>query len=92
MRLSYDLWGVEKIGPRAIFKPQAGLYAYNPKDNELMWDEAHPSIISTLHEFAHYRFGGSELTACRFSVWLFKEAFPESYAKLTWDGHMLKLC
>ena len=47
------------------------------------------SIITTLHELYHYLYGGSELEACRFSVWLFREAFPKAYARLVWDGHML---
>lgn len=47
------------------------------------------SIISFLHEYGHALYGNSELKACRFSVHLFKDAFPKSYAKLQWRGHML---
>lgn len=70
--------------------PDAGIYAYNFQDNEIMLDHNHASVVSTLHEFGHYLMGDSELEACRFSVWLFAEAFPGSYAKLHFDGHMLK--
>lgn len=48
-----------------------------------------PSIISCLHEIGHLLHGGSELDACRYSVHLFKEAFPRSYAQLMWRGHVL---
>lgn len=48
-----------------------------------------PSIISCLHEIGHVIHGDSELDACRYSVHLFKEVFPKSYAQLTWKGHML---
>lgn len=48
------------------------------------------SLITLLHELGHHFYGESELQACRFSVWLFREAFPKSYAKLEWDGHVLK--
>lgn len=48
-----------------------------------------PSILSALHELGHHLYGESELDACRFSVHLFKEEFPKSFAKLTWKGHQL---
>lgn len=48
------------------------------------------SLITLLHELGHHFYGESELLACRFSVWLFREAFPKSYAKLEWEGHTLK--
>ena len=47
------------------------------------------SIISTLHETAHYLFGPSELTACRWSIHLFKTCFPKQFEKLDWKGHLL---
>jgi len=47
------------------------------------------SIITGLHELGHHLFGSSELKACRFSVQLFKHAFPRSFAQMTWNGHML---
>lgn len=48
------------------------------------------SLLTLLHELGHHFYGESELQACRFSVWLFRAAFPRSYAKLEWDGHTLK--
>ena len=49
-----------------------------------------PSIITTLHEFAHLLHGnGDETAACAWSVKHFKEAFPAFYEKLEWNGHML---
>jgi hypothetical protein len=48
------------------------------------------SIVTALHEFAHHIFGPSELQACRWSIWLFKKTFPNSFQKLKWDGHMIK--
>jgi hypothetical protein len=77
-------------GDGAWIEADAGIYAYRPSDRTIMLDHNHPSIISALHELGHHLFGESELKACRFSVWLFKEAFPGSYAKLEWEGHMLK--
>lgn len=50
----------------------------------------HYSILSTLHELGHHLFGASELDACRFSVWLFRAAFPNAYDQLEWDGHTLR--
>lgn len=47
------------------------------------------SIISGLHELAHHLFGESELTACRYSVWLFKETFPITFTKMIFKGHLL---
>lgn len=47
------------------------------------------SIITALHEFRHH-LGYGEIDACRFSVQLFQQTFPRSYAKLVWEGHMLK--
>jgi len=48
------------------------------------------SVISALHELGHHLKGRSELEACRFSVHLFKQCFPNAYEKLVWNGHMLK--
>lgn len=64
-------------------------YACDIKRREIFVDISHPSIISTLHETAHYLFGESELGACRWSIWLFKECFPKSYNNLVFDGHLL---
>jgi hypothetical protein len=65
-------------------------YCYQPNSKTIVLDKNNPSIISTLHEYAHHILGPDELEACRWSVWLFKKCFPNEYAKLTWKGHMLK--
>lgn len=64
-------------------------YYYQPETQTIYLDCDNPSILSTLHEYAHHILGASELDACRFSVWLFKECFPEAFQKLKWKGHML---
>jgi hypothetical protein len=48
------------------------------------------SVVSYLHEFAHFRFGRSERTACRWSNNLFRRCFPRSWSRLTFDGHMVR--
>jgi hypothetical protein len=85
-RLLYDM-GEEDVDVDA----SAGSYAYDPWNCTILLDHNHPSLISALHEFGHYLHGESELEACQFSVWLFKEVFPRSYEKLSWDKHMLKI-
>lgn len=62
---------------------------YKPDTRTIYLDNS-GSIISALHEYGHHLFGGEELMACVFSVNLFKEVFPKAYAKLRWEGHMLK--
>lgn len=64
-------------------------FYYQPETQTIYLDRNNPSIVSTLHEYAHHILGVSELDACRFSVWLFKECFPEAFQKLKWKGHML---
>ncbi len=70
---------------RVIFKKR---YAYSIDKRTIMIGEK-PSIISALHEFGHHLFGSSELKACRWSVWLFKKAFPKAFTKLKFKGHLL---
>lgn len=66
------------------------LYAFNPRERIVMLEDGNPSIISTLHETAHALYGSSELQACQFSIRLFKAVYPKAFAKLVWEGHMLK--
>ena len=47
------------------------------------------SIISLLHELAHHLFGSDELTACRWSVWLYQLRFRNDYNNLIWNEHTL---
>jgi hypothetical protein len=63
--------------------------SYNSESHTIFLDSAKPSIITTLHEFAHHIRGESELTACSWSIWLFIKTFPQAYDRLIWDGHML---
>jgi hypothetical protein len=64
-------------------------YKYNLRTKTMYLNIDNPSIISTLHELGHHLHGASELKACQWSVHLFKGAFPKSYAKLKWKGHLL---
>ena len=65
-------------------------YAYEAALNTIYLDKNNPSILSSLHELGHHLYGHSELKACRWSIWLFKECFPGLYKQLKWEGHMLK--
>lgn len=64
-------------------------YCYSPTDFTIYQDEKRPSIISTLHELSHHLYGDSELQACRWSIYLFRTCFPESYKNLKWKNHLL---
>jgi hypothetical protein len=48
----------------------------------------HLSVITALHEFAHHRFGASEMKACRWSVQLFRKTFPRTFARGRFVGHV----
>ena len=65
-------------------------WAYLPETIEILMDRDNPSIISFLHELGHFLYGPSELRAQSFAVSIFKACFPKEYARLEWDGHMLK--
>lgn len=65
------------------------VYAYNPASKTIIFGDK-PSIVSALHELGHHMFGSEELKACQWSVQLFRTVCPKDYAKLEWDGHMLK--
>jgi hypothetical protein len=60
---------------------------YTPGTNTIILNK--PSIITTLHEYAHALFGTSEKKACRWSVQLFAKIWPKSFARLEWNGHTL---
>jgi len=81
---------------KKTFHAESGdYYAYNPRTKTIFLDRGHPSIISTLHEFAHgindeeKIMRSEELFACRWSTFLFRKAFPKSFSKLYWEGHKL---
>lgn len=67
----------------------SNIYQYDHEKQKIYLDQSNPNVISSLHELAHHIFGPSELKACRWSIWIFKECFPKQYEKLTWDRHML---
>lgn len=75
-----------KPSPRILLNT---MYYWDQEDQTIHLDRNNPSIISALHELAHYFYGSSELRACRWSVWLFKTCFPSDFLKLNWRGHML---
>lgn len=62
---------------------------YVPKEFCIYLNKDKPSIITALHETAHFLHGSSELTACRWSIYLFRTCFPGLYSKLSWKGHLL---
>lgn len=62
---------------------------YTPKEFAIYLNKDKPSILSALHETAHFLHGTSELTACRWSIYLFRTCFPGLYSKLKWKGHLL---
>ena len=62
---------------------------YVPKEFCIYLNKNKPSILSALHETAHVLHGSSELTACRWSIYLFRTCFPGLYKKLKWKGHLL---
>jgi hypothetical protein len=63
--------------------------AYSPHTRTMFLNASRVSIVTALHEFAHHLFGRSELTACRWSIWLFRRTFRRTYRRLGWRGHML---
>jgi hypothetical protein len=64
-------------------------WGYFPDSKLISAEVGKPSIISLLHETGHHIFGHSELTACTYSVGIFKQCFPKAYDKLVWKGHLL---
>jgi hypothetical protein len=62
--------------------------SYNKEEDIITLNNT--SIISALHELGHWLLGDSELLACRWSVHLFKRIFPKAFARLHWEGHLLK--
>jgi len=63
--------------------------SYDSMNKTIHLNSANPSIVTALHEFAHHLKGSSEITACKWSIWLFIKTFPQAYGKLIWDKHML---
>ena len=80
---SYD-----KPVPHVSWEPYIPSCCYRPMTNTISINSS-LSVISALHETAHMLFGASEKQACRWSVAIFREAFPRAYDKLQWRGHLL---
>ena len=47
------------------------------------------SVVTYLHEFAHAT-GKDEVSACRWSLNLFRRVFPHQFSRLTAKGHVLR--
>lgn len=91
-RLKYLILAISYIayGNKVIPNVHNGdSYYYKPRLYEIYQDQNNPSIISALHELSHHLNGKSELTACRWSIYIFRTCFPETYKKLKWKGHLL---
>jgi hypothetical protein len=78
--------------PRLVFcrvggNPEVGNGSYQPVTHTITL-LGKLSVVTYLHEFGHAR-GYGERGACRFSVNLFRRAFPRSYARCRPMGHVL---
>jgi hypothetical protein len=62
---------------------------YEPMSGRVVLVKGKGSVVTALHELAHHLFGVSELKACRWSVHLFRRAFPRAYANTHFEGHLL---
>jgi hypothetical protein len=83
----------EVPSPRLVFETDeqrdSGSSCFVPASDTIIL-RGRMSVVSYLHEFAHFRFGRSERTACRLSINLFRRFFPRSFARCRFDGHMLR--
>jgi hypothetical protein len=66
----------------------SGLSSYCPSTNEIVI-RGRLSVTTLFHELAH-ALGRDERGAVRWSVNLFRVAFPRSFSRATADGHMLR--
>lgn len=74
---------------RVDWQPEARDCFASPLKNRITLD-GRLSIITALHEYAHVlNQSDDELFACRWSIWLFMQAFPITFKSLVWKGHML---
>jgi hypothetical protein len=91
IRLAHDILGSYNTGPMNVVSLPGSPYSFNPYEATITLDGSHPSIVSTLHEVCHAIYGASEKQACRWSVWLFKKTFPQSFDRLQFaeNSHLL---
>ena len=91
-RLHRRLCRVYDKGTRLRFGPLDGECSggsfYSPHD-DLIELSGGLSVVTYLHEFAH-ALGRGERGACRWSLNLFRECFPRSFARCEHEGHMLR--
>ena len=66
----------------------SGSSFYNRIDDEIVL-QGKLSVVTFLHEYAHV-LGRDERGAVRWSVCLFRQVFPEEFAKCHFEGHMLR--
>ena len=66
----------------------SGSSFYNRLDDVIVL-QGKLSVVTYLHEYAHV-LGRYEPGAVRWSVCLFREVFPEEFAKCHFEGHMLR--
>lgn len=77
--------------PRVIFQinehEDSGLSCYMHGANVIIL-RGRLSVVTALHEIGHLLLGHSEHDACAWSLAYFKTAFPQSWERLSFDGHM----
>ena len=66
----------------------SGRSCYIPRLNAIVL-VGRMSVVTYLHEFGHAR-GMGERAACRWSLNLFRRAFPKSWANVKFDGHVVR--
>lgn len=93
--LNADLAGAYDLPiPRLVFETDenedSGSSCFVPSSDTIIL-RGRLSVVSFLHEFAHFRFfGRSEREACRWSLNLFRRTFPRSWARLRFEGHVVR--
>ena len=77
--------------PKLIFgdpERDSGSSCFIPSANTIILHGL--SVVSFLHEFAHFLFGRSEQKACSWSINVFRRCFPKSFSRCRFDGQMLR--
>ena len=67
----------------------SGSSCYSPATDTIIL-RGRLSVVSFLHEWGHHLFGRSEYKASGWSLNLFRRIFPRSWARLRFDGHMVR--
>ncbi|MEI8194379.1 MAG: hypothetical protein WCI73_00565 [Phycisphaerae bacterium] len=86
-----EAYGVEP--PLLVFEGNgvgcSGASTYSPSSNMITM-RGRTSLITFYHEWCHRLYGRSERKAVQVSLLLFKEAFPKSWSRLRFHGHMAR--